>query len=105
MIGLTLLATTILTMTALVVLCAVATRDSALLPATVNPFTGTPKTDASADTLVMGCAATATLAGDWHATEVQTLHEVENILDWLENHNVRQSELQSADGKFVVRWR
>jgi hypothetical protein len=105
MIGLTLLATTAFTLAALAILCAVATRDSALMPATVNPFGPTRVSDPSADTLPNDCHAAATLAGDWQSQEFKTLCEVEDMLDWLENHDVRQTELQNLGGKFVVRWR
>lgn len=105
MIGLTLLATTALTLAALAILCAVATRDSALMPATVNPFSTPRLSDPSAETLPINCSSATTLAGDWQSQEFKTLCEVEDMLDWLENHDVRQTELQNLDGKFLVRWR
>ncbi len=105
MFGLALLTTVGITLITTAVLSVVATRDSALMPATVNPFSTADHCPSSADTLPNATYATATLTGDWKTTEVQSLHQVEDVLDWLENHNVRQTELQRDDGKFVVRWR
>lgn len=105
MIGLTLFATAILTLGSVAVLYAVAMQDSALMPATVNPFSPSRRIDPSADTFEMSSASVATLNGDWNTNEVKTLREVEDMLDWLENHNVRHTELSSQNGKFLVRWR
>lgn len=105
MIGLTLLATAIATFGSAAILYAVAVRDSALLPATVNPFSSPRTTDPSADTFDTATAAAATLTGDWHTNEVKSLREVEDMLDWLENHNIHQTELTNFNGKFQIRWR
>lgn len=102
MIGFTLLA---FGLTATTILCVVATRESGLMPATVNPFGPDDLPASCADTLPDATYATATLAGDWQSTEVQTIRQAEDVLDWLENHHVRHTELQSTGGKFVVRWR
>ncbi|QEL17981.1 hypothetical protein [Limnoglobus roseus] len=105
MLSLALLTTLSFILAATVVLCAVATRDSALIPATVNPFGPGAMPASSADTLPDATYATATLTGDWNVAEAQSLHHVEDILDWLENHNVRHTELQNQNGKLIVRWR
>lgn len=105
MIGLTLLATAIFTLGSAAILYAVAVQDSALLPATVNPFGSPRTTDPTADTFDAVSASAETLTGDWHTNEVQSLREVEDVLDWLENHQVRQTELSQFNGKFQIRWR
>ena len=105
MIGLTLFATAICTVGSAAILYAVATRDSALLPATVNPFVPTTTLDPAVDTLVNNPAVCETLAGDWRTDEVTSLREVETVLDWLENHNVRQTELTNFNGRYQIRWR
>jgi hypothetical protein len=107
MIGLTLLATTLCTFAALGILCAVATRDSALIPATVNPFTGglPSVSDATAETMALGSTSTTTLAGDWQSTEVVNLFEVEEVLDWCENSGFHDTSLTNNNGKFQVSWR
>ena len=105
MIGLTLLATAIFTLGA-AILCAVAMQDAAMMPATVNPFGPARTGDPSADTMRMSAASAETLNGDsWHTNEVRNLREAEDVLDWLENHNVRHSEMTNFNGKFQVRWR
>lgn len=105
MIGLTFLLTLGFSLAALAVLGMVATRESGLAPATVNPFGDTRFSPSAADTLPNGTYEATTLAGDWQTAELKSLHQVEDMLDWLENHDVSHTELQSFDGKFVVRWR
>lgn len=105
MLGLTLLATAIFTFGSAAILYAVTTSDSALMPATVNPFSMPHTRDASADTFELASASAATLTGDWHTNEVKTLREAEEVMDWLENHNVRHAELTNANGLFQIRWR
>ena len=105
MFGLTLLATAIFTLGSAAILYAVVAQDSALMPATVNPF-GPPRTsDPAADTFDMASASAATLTGDWHTNEVKSLREAEDVLDWLENHHIRHTELSQFNGKFQIRWR
>lgn len=100
MFGLTLIVIAIFSFAALAILNAVATHDPALLPATVNPFAvGT--LDAANDTMPTG----ETMDGDWQMNEVCQLHEAEEMLDWLENHNIRHRELTCFGNKFQVRWR
>ncbi len=105
MLGLTLLATAIFTVGSAAILYAMATSDPALMPATVNPFGGPRTGDPAADTFELANAAAATLNGDWHLNEVKTLREAEDVMDWLENHNVRHAELTNANGLFQIRWR
>lgn len=105
MIGLTFLITVGFSLAAVTMLCMVATRESGLVPATVNPFGDVRFSPSAADTLPNGAYEATTLAGDWQSAEFQTLHQVEDMLDWLENHDVRHTELQPVGGKFVVRWR
>lgn len=103
MVGMTFLAFAIIALGFLAILSAVATHDSALLPATVNPFA--PRTTDVADTFASASPSADTLDGDWRSNEVRSLREAEAMLDWLENHNVRHKELTSFGGKFQVRWR
>lgn len=105
MIGITFLLTLGFSLAALAVLGMVATRESGLMPATVNPFGDVRFSPSAADTLPDGSYEATTLAGDWQTAELDNLHQVEDMLDWLENHDVRHTELQNIDDKFVVRWR
>jgi hypothetical protein len=105
MLGLTLLATAIFTFGSAAVLYVLATHDSTLMPATVNPFGPVAAFDPANDTLETGSASAATLTGDWKMNEVASLREVEDVLDWLENHDVHHSELTNHNGRFQIRWR
>jgi hypothetical protein len=107
MIGLTLLTMTLAAIACLSVLCVAATRDSVLIPATVNPFAGglPSVSDATAETMPLSCHSANTLTGDWQTTEVVNLFEVEEVLDWAENSGFHQTDLTNHDGKFQVRWR
>jgi hypothetical protein len=87
------------------ILYAIATRESGLMPATVNPFAMPASTDIGNETMPLAHASATTLAGDWQTAELATLHQVEDLMDWLENHQITTTELSSMNGKFVVRWR
>jgi hypothetical protein len=106
MIGLSLFAATVaVTLVMFTVLCAVVTRDPTFQPATVNPFAGPAVADPAAETLAMG-TADPTLAGDWKQAELDSLSDVEDLLDRLEACHVRHREMNVVgNDKFVVRWR
>jgi|GEM_PF-6338979 len=106
MLSLTILSLTIaLTLASLAILCVVATRDSVLSPAMVNPFCTPTITDPTSETMAIS-SMDNTLAGDWQMVELSNLTHVEDLLDNLEIHNIRHKEVEIlGNDKFVVRRR
>lgn len=98
-----LLTATLLTVGIISLMAVVATHDATYSPSKVNPFGPNPNSDPSSDTIDQ-MASIETLPRGWQMNEVKTLREVEDMLDWLENHNVRHTELTQMNGKFQVRW-
>ena len=106
MITLPLMAATIaISLIGLAILCVVATQQPELLPATGSMFAQPTMADPTAETFA-SARSDGTLAGDWQELELSNLSAVEDVLDNLETHHVRQREMAIAgDDKFIVRWR
>lgn len=98
-----LLCSTLLIVGLFTLMAVVTTQEATYSPSTVNPFGPNLNSDPSSDT-IDHMASIPTLTHGWQMNEVKTLREVEEILDWLENHNVRHTELTTMNGKFQVRW-
>lgn len=84
----------------------VATRQSALLPDTVNPFTW-PAGPAQ-DTLTEEALVPTVLrdTGDWKLVTLCRLCDVEELLDCLEANAVTEREVHTfGNNTFAVRWR
>ncbi len=100
----------------LVTLFAVLTAHTgALNPAVVDPFApASPATDPSADTISGGGSLVRTAfappsaagATGWQVATLSSLSDVEDLLDSLEVHGVRDREVVTVtDDQFAVRWK
>jgi hypothetical protein len=106
MLTITMLATLTAILTATITILCVMTQDQVFAPATATLSGAPPRiTDATAETMPLSASCNVTLAGDWQTTELASLTQVTDMLDWLENHHVSTTELTSINGKFVIRWR
>jgi hypothetical protein len=92
----------------LMAMSATVAREELLRPATVNPFSPSVG-DPSADTLSSADAMAQTVfapAHDWQVATLDSLHDVEDLLDSLEAHGVETREvLALTDRCFAVRWK
>lgn len=83
--------------------------DHDLACATVDPFLALTSTDPAADTLWEGSPMTKTqppTKSDWQIATLHNLTDVEDLLDCLEAHGVREREfLTLSNDSFAVRWR
>lgn len=84
-------------------------RSTVCEPAFASPFTHVGVRDQSADTMEGGTALSvypASQPGEWQVLTCDTLRDVENTLDSLENHGVMEREVVAmANACFAVRWK
>ena len=87
----------------------VATRSAVSEAAFASPFGSIGLRDQSADTLQGGTAFRVfppAAPGEWQVLTCDTLRDVENTLDSLENHGIRDREVVAMSNScFAVRWK
>jgi hypothetical protein len=76
-----------------------------LQPIPAGPF-APGSGDPVADTLNGQAEVQTVLANEWNAVTLNKLHEVEDLLDFLEAHQVSEREVHTlGNAVFCVRWR
>lgn len=85
------------------------TRSAVAEPILASPFGRLGNGDAAADTLQGGVACRVfppSKPGEWQIMTCDSLRDVEHTLDSLENHGIRNREVEClSNACFAVRWK
>ncbi len=83
-------------------------RHPSLASETVDPFAGNRPGVSSQDTIASEAMAQTILSDrpEWKLTMLTKLRDVEDFLDYLENHNIADREVHTlGNSSFAVRWK
>jgi hypothetical protein len=94
---------------AMAAVCVMMTQTPVAESAVASPFSAGSRNDPSADTLEGGTAYRVfplAQPGEWQIATCDSLAEVEDMLDSLENHGVTHREMLTLSNScFAVRWK